>query len=471
MRNKKMRAVVQRRAWFMVSATVLLSVPIIGYALVLGDYENTATVTAGASQYETITTNNTSTVQITPNAELVIVANISNDDGGDAVVGDFTITTNAGSLSFTAGTTVAGVTPFTSSTLYVPPGTYSLVESDVAGYTEGSWSCSVGTVNDTTYNSGEVELTFGQQTVCTITNDDIAPELTLVKNVTNNFGPARPASDFDPSIDGTEVLSGTAYPLTANNDYTISEAPIGGYTAGTWSCSDANSLTTSLPTAGTATGATVNMEVGSDVTCTITNTAVQPLLTLVKIVENFNGGTLDIDDFDISIDGTEVPDGIAQPVASGTDIVISELDLPSYNEGTWSCTDDNSLTTGLPTAGLATSTTVNLEPGSDVTCTITNDDIGIDLAIAKSVDDSTPNIGDTITFTLEVTNAGPDAATTVTVTDVIPDGFSYFAGSIAGGDTNDDSDPAGSGLVWTLNSVPVSASPTILTFQAIVQAP
>ena len=38
-----------------------------------------------------------------------------------------------------------------------------------------------------------------------------------------------------------------------------------------------------------------------------------------------------------------------------------------------------------------------------------------DLAVTKTVSDPTPNVGDTITFTVTLTNNGPDAATDVTV--------------------------------------------------------
>ena len=38
-----------------------------------------------------------------------------------------------------------------------------------------------------------------------------------------------------------------------------------------------------------------------------------------------------------------------------------------------------------------------------------------DLAVSKTVSDPTPNVGDTITYTITLTNAGPDAATGVTV--------------------------------------------------------
>ena len=49
---------------------------------------------------------------------------------------------------------------------------YSLVEADVAGYSEGSWDCTPN-VGGGAFDSGEVTLSLGEDATCTIANGDI----------------------------------------------------------------------------------------------------------------------------------------------------------------------------------------------------------------------------------------------------------------------------------------------------------
>src|SRR5204862_489059 len=48
-----------------------------------------------------------------------------------------------------------------------------------------------------------------------------------------------------------------------------------------------------------------------------------------------------------------------------------------------------------------------------------------DLALVKVVDNSTPNVGDTVTFTVTLTNNGPNAASNVKITDLLPTGLTF----------------------------------------------
>jgi uncharacterized repeat protein (TIGR01451 family) len=88
-----------------------------------------------------------------------------------------------------------------------------------------------------------------------------------------------------------------------------------------------------------------------------------------------------------------------------------------------------------------------------------------DLSLTKAVNNATPNMGKTVTFRITVANAGPDSATGVDVEDVLPDGYSYVAGSIAGGDSR--SDASAPIMTWTINNL-ASGTSVDLTFRAVV---
>src|SRR5262249_19877771 len=53
--------------------------------------------------------------------------------------------------------------------------------------------------------------------------------------------------------------------------------------------------------------------------------------------------------------------------------------------------------------------------------------LAADVAVTKTVDHPTPNVGDTVTFTLTLANAGPDPATGVVVSDPLPAGLTFVA--------------------------------------------
>ena len=122
---------------------------------------------------------------IAPEAELTLVKVVTNDNGGAAKPGDWTLTANG-------PTQVTG--PGDSTSIIdqpVTPGDYVLSETAGAGgYTPSGWDCTAGTLDGAT-----VTLADGEDATCTITNDDNPPrppqaELTLVKVVTNNNGGA-----------------------------------------------------------------------------------------------------------------------------------------------------------------------------------------------------------------------------------------------------------------------------------------
>ncbi len=77
-----------------------------------------------------------------------------------------------------------------------------------------------------------------------------------------------------------------------------------------------------------------------------------------------------------------------------------------------------------------------------------------DLAVSKKVDNASPNVGDTLKYTITVTNNGPDAASNISVNDLLPLNVTYVS---------DDSNGAyvrGTGI-WTITSLANGASATL----------
>ncbi|MFA7467750.1 MAG: DUF11 domain-containing protein, partial [Desulfotomaculaceae bacterium] len=85
----------------------------------------------------------------------------------------------------------------------------------------------------------------------------------------------------------------------------------------------------------------------------------------------------------------------------------------------------------------------------------------VDLSITKNIDDTTPDEGQPITFTVSVTNHGPANASGVIVYDKLPDGYNY-TGHTAGTGTYNESTG-----VWNIGTLNNSATVT-LTINATV---
>ncbi|WP_341228078.1 DUF11 domain-containing protein, partial [uncultured Arcticibacterium sp.] len=87
-----------------------------------------------------------------------------------------------------------------------------------------------------------------------------------------------------------------------------------------------------------------------------------------------------------------------------------------------------------------------------------------DLSLTKAVSDATPNVGDEVTFTIQITNVGPDAATNVELEDYLPIGYSGIANITGGGIYQNDS------ITWRIDTL-MSGADSTLTFTAMVNAP
>ena len=110
------------------------------------------------------------------------------------------------------------------------------------------------------------------------------------------------------------------------------------------------------------------------------------------------------------------------------------------------------------------STPNNNVPSEDDQDSITLTPTVIDLSLTKTVDKTTPNVGDSVNFTITVKNDGPNNATGVAVTDILPAGLNFITYASAVGNYNSSTG------VWTVGNLAVGASATI-TIAATVTTP
>ncbi len=332
--------------------------------------------------------------------KLTLVKNVVNGNtGANADSGDWTLTANGPTNVSGAGDSAAIVNQT------VQPGTYNLSESGgPAGYTASAWNCVGGNQTD----GDTVDLAFGDTVTCTITNTAQQPELTLVKVVDNgNTGANADSGDWTLNASGPTPFSGAGDSGTIVNvpvaigNYDLSESGgPAGYDASAWNCVGE----TAQPD-----GDTVTIGLGDDVTCTITNTAQQPELTLVKIVDNGNtGANADSGDWTLNASGPTPFSGAGDsgtivnvPVQVGN-YNLSESGGPAgYDASDWVCVGETAQPDG---------DTVTIGLGDDVTCTITNTAQESELTLVKIVQNgNTGADNDAADWTL--TAAGPTPVT------------------------------------------------------------
>src|SRR6185312_2711728 len=71
----------------------------------------------------------------------------------------------------------------------INPGNYTMTETDgPAGYTATAWTCQNAAGNPVTVTDTTIPVALGDNITCTITNNDQAAQLTLLKTVVNDNG-------------------------------------------------------------------------------------------------------------------------------------------------------------------------------------------------------------------------------------------------------------------------------------------
>ncbi|SDS81547.1 LPXTG-motif cell wall anchor domain-containing protein/conserved repeat domain-containing protein [Paraoerskovia marina] len=220
-------------------------------------------------------------------AELTLLKEVSNVSGGEAESSDFDLTATPTGDDVPAGLapeTVEGAAdPADANTFLVRPGTpYALTESDLSGYELSSLTCVDDSDVPIDLGDGDtITVPAGEQYSCTFINDDIAPTLTLVKEIGGDGDQSLVDAWTLTATDGDSTVvsgtSGVSEDVEAGVAYTLGETLIdpdgdgqGYYQEGEWSCTDEDGA-----------DGTVTLALGQDVTCTVTNVPVEPV-TIVK---------------------------------------------------------------------------------------------------------------------------------------------------------------------------------------------
>lgn len=302
---------------------------------------------------ETLTCTVTNSDIPTGQGAITVIKTVINDNGGQGEANDFTLTVTPeedDSMEVSDGQAE-----------FLAPGNYTVGENpNPFNYTNTSISCTNG---ETTTTDGSVVLAEQEAWVCTITNDDDVPSLTLVKEVTNNNGGSADESAWTLTATGPTGLSGAGPSVSSNasfdqGTYTLSESDgPAGYTASDWVCEG-----------GSQEGDEITINLGEDAVCTITNDDQPGTIIVKKIVINDDEGENTADDFSFQVNGGEETPFIQD----GENELLGEK-IVSVDAETYDITE-------VTVAGYTTSydncSNVEVDNGETETCTITNNDVG-----------------------------------------------------------------------------------------------
>jgi len=236
-----------------------------------------------------------------------------------------------------------------------------------------------------------VTLALGQNVTCTLTNNDIAPTLTMLKDVNNDDGGDAEADAFAMTLtgaDGThdagsDYFSGDMPAIFAAVPYTITEDPVlDGYTMTGVVCIDTD---TQAEIASPFTPL-----LAQNIECTVTNDDIPPTLALVKTVINDDGGSTPESSFPLTLTGADGThdSGVNyfdadMPVIQGTiAYTITEVPPAGYELVDVVCLDVTGADVGMPFTAVS---------GDEITCTVTNDDVLSDAVFTVTKDFSDDN--------------------------------------------------------------------------------
>ncbi|MFA6981802.1 MAG: hypothetical protein WC243_02150, partial [Patescibacteria group bacterium] len=186
---------------------------------------------------------------------LTLVKTVTNDNGGTATESDFQAYIRTDAVDWDAPQTLLA-------------GAYAVSESTaLVGYAAGVWGGDCAA-------DGSLTVEPGKSYTCSITNDDIAPKLTLEKRVDGVSPLLWTLTATGPtSISGaTPVVSGSGF---VAGTYTLSESGPAGFSPESWVCDKGQGASPN----------TVTLGIGDDIKCYVVNTRDTGNLKVQKIVD------------------------------------------------------------------------------------------------------------------------------------------------------------------------------------------
>jgi uncharacterized repeat protein (TIGR01451 family) len=446
---------------------------------------NTATIDH-ADQYDPNANNNTASAPTSAQqADLVVIKTVDNPTPN---VGD--------TITFTVSLSNTGPNAATNVTLQdiVPPG-LSLVSANASqgAYVAGTWT--VGTVN----NGASATLTLGARVVSANpqTNTAVVSHSDQFDpNPGNNNSSAtetpqqadlavtKTASNATPNVGDTITFTLTVNDRGPNNasNVQVNDALPAGLSfvsanpsqgtydsvTGMWNVGAVSTSTPQTlqilarvvsPNPQTNTASVSHADQfdpnGNNSSASVTETPQQADLVVAKTVDNANPNVGDALTFTITLSnrGPNAATNVVvhDPLPAGLVLISTAPSLGTYNSSTG---DWNIVTLGngagailrisarvaspapqTNTAGITHADQFDPNPNND-SSSVTEAPQQADLATTKTVDNATPHLGDTVTFTLTVNNLGPSAATDVTVNEVLPAGLTFVSSATSQGSYN-----------------------------------
>jgi uncharacterized repeat protein (TIGR01451 family) len=476
---------------------------------------NTATITR-ANQFDPNPGNNTATTVVTPQHADLALSNTVNDptpNVGDTITYTITLTDNGPGAATNAQVTDLLPTGLTFVSDTTSQGTYDP--------STGVWA--VGTVTTTTAQTLEIQAKVAssnpQTNTATISHSDQFDPNTANNSASATETPqqadlelSKTVSDSTPNVGDTityTVILSNDGPDSATNVTVedllpagltfVSDVPSQGTydsSTGIWTVGTVTTTATQTlliramvvsPAAQTNTASISRSDqfdpnIGNN-SAAATETPQQADLAVRKTVSNPTPNVGDTITYTITLtdNGPDPATGLTvqDTLPAGVMFVSATPSEGSYDSstGVWTV---GGVDTTTPQTLLITAKVQSANPAANTASishtdqfdpdTANNSDtastnpLEADLALTKTVNDPTPNVGDTITYTVTLTDSGPADATGVEVTDLLPSGLSFVAANPSQGSYD-----AATGL-WTVGSVADLAQAT-LTLQAKVVSP